>query len=585
VTPEPDAFIARILGPDGGPAGVGVLISDRWVITCAHVVNTALGLNSRQQGRPDGTISVDFPIADPHSAPLTAAVTLWLPPPRDGAAGDDIAGLELISGPAPDSAKPARLAVEAPRPGRAVRVFGYPGTPPRPDGSWIATTVVGRVGGGWLQLDSGPDSTLRVQPGFSGSPVVDYDIGRVVGLLSQVPPGQSRDRDSYVIGTDRLRLAWPEALAGNWQRRWTPGQDRSRAGLTILHISDTRFGKHHLFGGNGFTPADQADDMLFSQLHRDLAQLADADGLRPDVLVVTGDLAERGRRSEFSQVTKFLDSVAEAAGIPRRHVAIVPGNHDINRLACNAYFMEQESLEQTPVKPYFPKWREYARAFQEFYADVPGAEFTPDEPWTLFEMPDLKVVIAGLNSTMAESHLDADHYGWVGEHQLQWFARQLQAYRDRGWLRVAAVNHNVVLCAALDEENLRDAGDLDHSLGQSGLVNLLLHGHTHDAKLHHLSSGLPVMSTGSAAIDAKSQAAEVPSRYQMITVRRGGFTRHARQFAPDQRHWVGDLQVSPSGSDWRDSISVPLADVAATLPEEAPSERHADEINPVPHEG
>jgi hypothetical protein len=54
------------------------------------------------------------------------------------------------------------------------------------------------------------------------------------------------------------------------------------------------------------TPADQAHDTLFRRLHDDLAALADEPGLRPDLMVVTGDLAERGKRGEFDQVTEFL---------------------------------------------------------------------------------------------------------------------------------------------------------------------------------------------------------------------------------------------------------------------------------------
>ena len=89
-------------------------------------------------------------------------------------------------------------------------------------------------------------------------------------------------------------------------------------------------------------------------------------------------------------------------------------------------------------------------------------------------MPELRVVVAGQNSTMAESHRDDDHYGWVGEHQLKWFADRLAGYRAKGWLRLAAVHHNVVRGAVLDEENLRDADDLYPLPGEPGLANLLL---------------------------------------------------------------------------------------------------------------
>jgi hypothetical protein len=56
-----------------------------------------------------------------------------------------------------------------------------------------------------------------------------------------------------------------------------------------------------------------------------------------------------------------------------------------------------------------------------------------------------KIVIAGLNSTLAEIHdlPEADplhqelvrsgrfgHFGWVGEAQLRWFAQQLRPYQE-----------------------------------------------------------------------------------------------------------------------------------------------------------
>jgi V8-like Glu-specific endopeptidase len=233
--PSPDAFIVRILGPDGRPAGVGTLVTERRVVTCAHVVNAALGLDPRQQKQPDAPVTLDFPLAG-GALTLTATVERWLPPPREGAAGDDIAGLGLASEGTLEGTAAARLAVDTPRSGRAVRVFGYPAG--RPDGGWVEAAVRGPVGGGRLQLDS--DSALRVQQGFSGSPVFDEGIGRVVGIIAAAPLG-SAERDSYAIGADRLRPAWPEVLAGHWQRTAGPTRNmgRNRTELTILHVSDT----------------------------------------------------------------------------------------------------------------------------------------------------------------------------------------------------------------------------------------------------------------------------------------------------------------------------------------------------------
>ncbi|MGH3699276.1 MAG: hypothetical protein ACRDQY_07375 [Pseudonocardiaceae bacterium] len=132
-------------------------------------------------------------------------------------------------------------------------MFGYPGNPPRPHGAWVAATVRGQVGGHHLQLDATPDSALRIQPGFSGSPVYDRATDRVVGLLAAAPLATSGERDSYAITADRLRLAWPEVL----DPRYTPTQRRGVSELVVLHVSDPQFGRHHLFGGNGLASADQ----------------------------------------------------------------------------------------------------------------------------------------------------------------------------------------------------------------------------------------------------------------------------------------------------------------------------------------
>ncbi|MBV9143303.1 MAG: hypothetical protein JO115_20700 [Pseudonocardiales bacterium] len=99
--------------------------------------------------------------------------------------------------------------------------------------------------------------------------------------MSATPPAAFRERDSYAITADRLRLAWPEVL----DPRHAQAGRRSGDGineLTILHVSDPQFGRHHLFGGNGLTPADQAYDTLFQRLHDDLIQRVRAGGGLPD---------------------------------------------------------------------------------------------------------------------------------------------------------------------------------------------------------------------------------------------------------------------------------------------------------------
>jgi DNA repair exonuclease SbcCD nuclease subunit len=185
--------------------------------------------------------------------------------------------------------------------------------------------------------------------------------------------------------------------------------------LTLLHISDMQFGRNHRFGQLGLHETSETTfDTLFQRLSDDLA-LLEKDSVRPQIIIVSGDLAEIGKKEEFADALELLIQLAERLQIPRERIVIVPGNHDINRKLSEAYFATCEGEGEEPVKPYWPKWKHYGALFQQFYGGIPKLTFTEKEPWTLYELEDLKVVIAGLNSTMAESHRDDSHYGEVGE--------------------------------------------------------------------------------------------------------------------------------------------------------------------------
>lgn len=307
--------------------------------------------------------------------------------------------------------------------------------------------------------------------------------------------------------------------------------------VTVLHLSDTQFGDKNLFGG--------AEEFLL-RLTDDLTKLRSEPGLRPDLLVVTGDLAEYALPAEFSQVTTALTGLAEFLNLPRSRVVVVPGNHDVSWRGCRAHFENSAADGEDPVPPYWPKWRQYLGFFQDFYRDEPGIGFQIDQEWSLFAMPELKVVVAGLNSTMAETH--EHHWGEVGERQCRWFERELTPYEAGGWLRIGAVHHNVIGQAGIDTENLRDRDVLDRYLGDR--LDLLLHGHTHSGGLDRLGSGLPVLSTGSAAVDGRARYDEEPNQYQLLALGPGEIVRYGRSYDRRRRRWIGDNRIDRAGNSW-----------------------------------
>jgi WD40 repeat protein/3',5'-cyclic AMP phosphodiesterase CpdA len=342
--------------------------------------------------------------------------------------------------------------------------------------------------------------------------------------------------------------------------------------ITILHLSDLQFGKNHRFGRLGNTDdPDEPFDSLLNRLTTDLDGLKKSHSLVPDVVAVTGDIAEWGKKQEFEDALLFLTKLAENLKLPASRVLVVPGNHDINRPLCDSYFKDCEGNDEKPVEPYFKKWKWYVTAlFEKLYQDVPQYTFKEETPWSLFEIPELHLVIAGLNSTIKESHRDDDHYGFAGERQLNWFKEKLEAFKEAGWFRLGLVHHNPFHGDVKDEELLRDKDDLDRILGSS--LNLLLHGHRHEAKQNWLHQTLPVLSTGSASIEKSKLPDEVANQYQIIRLSADRLWFGGRAYSPTKKRWQGDNSVSKTGNEWFREETVSFEKTLEALEEMGPGE-------------
>jgi 3',5'-cyclic AMP phosphodiesterase CpdA len=359
--------------------------------------------------------------------------------------------------------------------------------------------------------------------------------------------------------------------------------------ITILHVSDMQFGKNHMFGRLKVPYPDGRFDSLLVRMIDDLKRLRQEHGLKPDLIIASGDSAEWGLKFEFELVEQFLDGVASYLQLGRERVVIVPGNHDINRSTCEGYFNECVGDEKTPMWPYHPKWKWYEWLFQRFYQDVKEVRFTREEPWTWHEFRDLNLVVAGMNSTMAEAHDEAckplrpdkaktvaddsgptdicGHFGYLGENQLRWFRDRLEAAKADGLFRIGVLHHNWQRGVVDDDEHLIDADDLKRQIGP--LLNVLLHGHTHDSKLNWLDAAVPVpvVSTGSAGLNCEARPEEVSNQYQILRIHGHKIERWTRRYDPGNKRWDGDNRCSDDGGQWQTARDISFVAVQTAFPD------------------
>ena len=313
--------------------------------------------------------------------------------------------------------------------------------------------------------------------------------------------------------------------------------------LTILHLSDLQIGRHHRF------ESDTGLGSLLDRIGQDLDKLRETEAIRPDLVLLTGDLSEWGMDGELDQVRRFAEGLRDFLRLPTRRVVMLPGNHDINRKLCEGYFAIREGRGKSPSPPYFPKYEPYAEMFGRFYTGEPDIRFNEEQPWTFVEIPDLRVVVAALNSTIADSHRPDHHYGFIGEAQIRWFVEKLRPYRDRGWLRVGAVHHDILEPEA--EPARQDKTDLKTQLAP--YLNILFHGHRHAEDLQWLDASVPVpvLGIGSAGVKAAERPAEVPNQYQVVQIFADRVVFGRRSYVPDKKVWMGCLRSDPGGAAWK----------------------------------
>ncbi|WP_433300253.1 toll/interleukin-1 receptor domain-containing protein [Actinoplanes sp. CA-030573] len=173
-----------------------------------------------------------------------------------------------------------------------------------------------------------------------------------------------------------------------------------------------------------------------------------------DVLLIGGDLTAAGGIRDFDEALNFVIGLRRMLHLSPHRVALVPGPDDLTLAASRAYFNSCEADEIEPEPPYWPKWRHYARFFDNLYDGVDGVSFTEQQPWSLFEMADLRIVVAGLNATMADSHLGRAAEGTLGRAQEQWFARALRRYPEPEWLRIGLAGGDRPLVLAAENAGL-----------------------------------------------------------------------------------------------------------------------------------
>nr|WP_206426035.1 phosphodiesterase [Nakamurella antarctica] len=245
----------------------------------------------------------------------------------------------------------------------------------------------------------------------------------------------------------------------------------------VLHLSDT----HLLPGG-----APLYGHINNAGYLRQLLASLEAAGTKPEAIIVTGDLTDKGEPQAYAALREIVDPVAERLGT---RVIWVMGNHD-----------------------------DRANFRTELLADGPSVQ--PIDQ--VFDVNGLRVIT--LDSTVP-----GFHYGEVSDQQLEWLAAELGTPAPHG--TILAMHHAPLPCildlAVLVE--LRDQEKLKRVITGSD-VRTILAGHLHFST-HGTFAGIPV------------SVAAATCYTQDLVVAVGGMRRQDAAQAYNLVHVYGDTVV------------------------------------------
>ena len=230
--------------------------------------------------------------------------------------------------------------------------------------------------------------------------------------------------------------------------------------VDILHVSDVHFGR----------------DAQLAQLEA----IEDfAPELKPDAVVISGDLTQRARHGEFQAAHGFMRRLQQVAP-----TLVIPGNHDVQWWKSPLHVLGRERL--------YTKYRRWFGDNLTPVLEVPGAIIAGAlsahgvAPGSLTWNP---------NDMAVKGHLPKSETERIREVFGSAARRLGSSAAKEGTARVLVLHHNVLPGAISERMGLAHWQDAQRRLRETG-ADVVLCGHDHQEGAGVAVQGLPVSTAG-----------------------------------------------------------------------------------------
>ncbi|MCF6153832.1 MAG: hypothetical protein E3K36_00970 [Candidatus Brocadia sp.] len=273
----------------------------------------------------------------------------------------------------------------------------------------------------------------------------------------------------------------------------------------ILHISDL-----HIKSEENFDRSVVLDPLI-ERAKEDLQS-----HLKPEIVVVTGDIAYAGLKTEYALAKNFFDDLLSALNLTSQKLFIVPGNHDVNRKKYRPKDVPSyENMKELDVELGNEEYRKDLIKGMEDYFDFIETNYTHLKSKHGRLIPCVisynaacgkRVGIVGLNSAWMCRKSPDERKIAIGEYQVK---KAMEELKETG---------GADLVINVFHHPLTWLWPVDSRINKKHFNNsILLSGHLHDAEggyYDDLDGRMYQFQAGGTYIGSESS---YPNRFQYIT--------------------------------------------------------------------
>ena len=250
---------------------------------------------------------------------------------------------------------------------------------------------------------------------------------------------------------------------------------------TIIHLSDIHFGR--------------VDYQVVNKLIETVAEI------KPDVVVVSGDLTQRARSHQFVEARTFLDA------LPRPQI-VVPGNHDI---------------------PLYHVYNRFARPLDKY------RRFITDDLEPFYK--DDEMAIAGVNTARSLT----TKYGRINERQINGIKEKMCGLAD-DLLKVVVTHHPFDLPAGFEAKNLVGRSKLAMATLAGCGADVFLAGHLHVSSVSHSAERYKIAGHSALVIQAGTATSTrergESNSFNVLRLARPGLIVERHEYQPSQARFT-----------------------------------------------